>query len=518
MNNHSGTLIIVSNRLPITVEKAINNKLKITKSSGGLVAGLDEIHHQTNALWLGHSGIYPADQEYSTLKTQLTKDRLICVDLNEQTYNAYYNGFCNSIIWPLFHYFTEAACATSSEWLAYQEVNKQFAETILSIVKPGDRVWVHDYQLMLLPGLLRAAHPKLSIAYFHHIPFPAADIFRTLPSRTQILEGLLGADLIGFHTHSYAQHFLSSFNLILKKNAITHQISHKNRRIHLIDQPLGVDVKMIQTQKYSLLPQNKNTSSSKPSSKTIILGLDRLDYTKGIPERLLAFQKFLRTYPQYIGKISFVQICVPSRILIKSYRNLRTKVERLVNKINQEFSALGYTPIEYHYRSFNKEEIIYFYKQAQIAMVTPLRDGLNLVCKEYVAAHDDEDGVLILSELAGAAEELKDALLVNPYDIDQMVSALYAAINMSALERQKHMCQLRKKVIFSDNLQWLQEYLQKWNDIDTSKAYYHLMPSHSDMPHNTTENVSATLSTKSQLTTINPLNTTFHPINNTRSY
>ncbi|MFT3741367.1 MAG: bifunctional alpha,alpha-trehalose-phosphate synthase (UDP-forming)/trehalose-phosphatase [Gammaproteobacteria bacterium] len=457
-------MVIVSNRLPITVSKTPAGKLLIKQSSGGLVAGLGEIHQGSKALWIGHSGVFPSDPGYSNLKAQLTEQRLISVDLSEAEYEAYYNGACNSTIWPLFHYFPETAQFKSESWQAYQAVNQKFAETVLANIKPTDQVWVHDYQLMLLPGLLREAMPNLSIAYFHHIPFPSSEVFCIMRSRIEVLKGLLGADIIGFHTYDYLRHFLVSVTRLLGCSSYLNEIHYRHRRIRLIAEPLGVDVRMIQQQKE---PNHKASSSklmTKLNDQIVMLGIDRLDYTKGIPERLFAFKQFLKKHPEFVGKVTLIQICVPSRIDLSSYKKIRAQVERLVGEINGEFGSPTYTPIHYLYRSFPPEDIIRFYKLAHIALVTPLRDGLNLVCKEYVAARSDKDGIVILSEMAGAAAEMGEAILVNPYDIDSVVQAIYQAVTMPPEERKNRMEKLRKRIIQFDNLVWMRSFMESWKE------------------------------------------------------
>lgn len=476
MNKSKNRMILVSNRLPVSVEKSTNGTYKINKSSGGLVAGLREIHQHADCVWVGHSGIYATDPGYPTLKNQLTQERLISVDLNKTEYDAYYNGACNNEIWPLFHYFPGFIQTDPSHWPAYTSINQAFANAVLAIAKPGDQIWVHDYQLMLLPALLRKANADLAIAYFHHIPFPSSELFRILQTRTEILEGLLGADLIGFHTHDYARHFLNSVSRILGSNTHLDEVLHQGRRIKVAALPLGVDVKMIKQSSENFIEQDDVMQLAREiGNRTVLLGIDRLDYTKGIPERLLAFRQLLQQYPQHIGNITFIQICVPTRTNIQSYIDLRAKVEQLVGQINGEFAAPGYTPVQYLYRAFTQDEIIAFYKLARVAIVTPLRDGLNLVCKEYIAARDDDDGVLILSEMAGAAAEMGEALLINPYDIHSFTQALHTGLTMNAAQRHYRLVQLRKRVIEFDNMAWLRAFIQQWGEA-VKRNHIHSIP------------------------------------------
>lgn len=468
MDKPARRMILVSNRLPITTEQLPNGQFVVHKSSGGLVAGLSEIHQAEDTIWVGHCGLYSTDSGYATLKQQLAADRLIAVDLPQADYSAYYNNTCNRLLWPLSHYFPDFIHFSPEDWAAYERVNQRFAAAVMTIAEPGDHIWVHDYQLMLLPALLRHAQPNLSIAYFHHIPFPTSELFRILQPRTAILEGLLGADMIGFHTHDYVRHFLTSVKRILGSTTHLDHIHHQDRRIKVVAQPLGVDVRMIQqhgtTQHITPSPQVMQLAQHN-NNRTVLLGVDRLDYTKGIPERLLAFRQLLQRYPQYRGQVTLLQISVPSRSEVHNYAELRAEVERLVGQINGEFATPDYTPIQYLYRGFSQAEIIAFYKLAQIAVVTPLRDGLNLVCKEYVAAHDDGDGVLILSEMAGAAAEMGEALLVNPYDIYGLAEAMHTALTMPEAERRHRMAHLRNRVMEHDNIAWLRAIKQDWHDV-----------------------------------------------------
>jgi trehalose 6-phosphate synthase/phosphatase len=468
-------MILVSNRLPVTVTKC-NGKFQINKSSGGLVAGLREIHQGADCLWVGHCGIYANEPGYADLKQQLAEQRLIAVDLTQDQYEDYYNGASNNEVWPLFHYFPEAIDANPNNWPAYRHANQAFAATVLAETAPGDQVWVHDYQLMMLPGLLRQANPDLAIAYFHHIPFPSSELFRILSARQEILQGLLGADLIGFHTYDYVRHFLTSVSRILGCHIHLDEVSYLGRRIKVVAQPLGVDVNMIRESSENYVEhQDVMRLAHEIGNRTVLLGVDRLDYTKGIPERLLAFRQLLQQYPQHIGNITLIQVCVPTRANIPRYMELRAKVEQLVGQINGEFGAPGYTPVQYLYRSFTQDETIAFYKLARVAIVTPLRDGLNLVCKEYIAARDDDDGVLILSEMAGAAVEMGEALLINPYDINQFAEALHSGLTMKAVERHHRAVQLRKRIIEFDNMAWLRAFIQHWADA-VQRNHIHSIP------------------------------------------
>lgn len=462
--NHEPTTVIVSNRLPVTVSRSAG-ELKITKSPGGLVTGLADVHRSEGGLWVGHAGVFGSGADFQEVRQKLLQGRFVAVPIEEQEYNAYYGGMSNGTIWPLFHYFPGFMRTVGDHWDAYVRVNRLFADEILKLVNQGDRVWVHDYQLMLLPGMLREAMPDLHIAYFHHIPFPASEIFRILPAREAILNGLLGADLIGMHTLEYLCHFQTCATRLLGADVERDAIHYRNRHIKLGAFPLGVDGESVR----ACVRERDETGPMADlartlSDKTVFLGIDRLDYTKGIAERLKAFRLFLQENPEQVGHVAFLQVCVPSRQDVPNYSELRAEVERLVGQINGEYGRPGYTPLQYLYQPFSQEEVIQFYKFGSVALVTPLRDGLNLVCKEYVASRSDDDGVLILSEFAGAAAEMGEALLVNPFDVEAMARAMQTALHMPVEERRRRMRLLRARVAAHDNLEWARTFMTTWDD------------------------------------------------------
>jgi len=450
-------LIIVSNRLPVSIEEQDDGRTILKRSSGGLVSGLREIHDQSDSIWVGHLGRLPHS---SSMETFLEDHNLVDVAIEDEIYDQYYNGYANGTLWPLFHNFLATMSVSDSHWKAYVEANKAFARKITEIISPGDRVWVHDYQLMLLPEMLRNNQIDLKISYFHHIPFPSSEIFRTIPRRKELINGLLGSDYIGFHTYDYARHFIQSVKRIIGAKTKINEITHEDRPIKVAAHPLGVDFKTFSRE---MNPTESNPEFFKDKTRITYLGIDRLDYTKGLAERLESFGKFLDLYPQYRGKVRLIQVCVPSRQDIESYNDIRSSVERLVGKINGEFSTADYIPIEYIYRSIPLEEVIDLYQQADVMVVTPLRDGLNLVCKEYVAARTDGDGCLILSEFTGAAAEMGEALQVNPYDIDTVAQTLHKALEIPKAERQHRMKVLRGRMEENDNIAWSHNFIEMWD-------------------------------------------------------
>lgn len=448
------SLYIVSNRLPVTVQ--VNNRdFKVERSSGGLASGLSKVHAQRNSFWVGHSGVFEGEAHLKDVEDRLIEHRLITVPLAKEVYDEYYNGMSNNAIWPLFHYFPASMKFSYRDWGSYQKVNELFARKVLEHAQDGDRIWVHDYQLMLLPILLRESGRDLRIAYFHHIPFPSSEIFRTLPKRGEILDGLTGADYIGFHNYDYVRHFLSSVQRVQGSDVHLEEIHVQNRLVKVEAHPLGVDFEGIQK-------AARDIEFHKRDGLLTFLGIDRLDYTKGIVERLTAFGVFLRQNPEYVGKATFIQLSVPSRTNIQSYEHLRSSVEKLVGQLNGEFALPGYTPIQYMHRSLPFAEVLALYRQAGVAVVTPLRDGLNLVCKEYVASRVEEDGVLIISEFAGAAAEMGEALMVNPYDIQSVAATMRMALEMPVEEQRRRMSILRERARERHNLMWADAFLDSW--------------------------------------------------------
>ena len=458
-------LFIASNRLPVKISKTENQGIDVSLSSGGLVAGLREVHKNTPFNWLGYGALPDLDpKQHKEMLDELESKRLIPIHIDQSLYKKYYQGMSNQTIWPLFHYFISEFQFSLADWTAYEKVNQLFAQEICKLAKDNDMVWVHDYHLMLLPKYLKQINPTLSIAYFHHIPFPSSDIFRILPPRISILEGLLECDLIGFHSFDFARHFLSSVSRVLGLDVVVDDIYQKHRITKVGVFPLGPNFKTI-TQHAQKLNRSKQHSKMTDAIGTdyLFLGVDRLDYTKGIPERILAFREFLQGHPEFCGKVSLVQLCVPTRSSIKAYDTLKSEVEQLVSEVNGTFGSPGYTPIHYLYQNLPIEEVIALYKAADVAIVTPLRDGMNLVAKEFVASRDDNKGVLILSEFAGASVEMGEALWVNPYDIRDMAKKMFIGLTMPLHEQQKRMIVLRERARLNDNIVWSRNFMDTWN-------------------------------------------------------
>jgi trehalose 6-phosphate synthase/phosphatase len=443
-------LIIVSNRLPVTLASS-DGAVTVTPSAGGLATGLRGPFERSGGLWIGWPGELPRlDQAArAEVSRQLAALRTVPIELGPDELRRYYDGFANGVLWPVFHYQLDAIPLHSADWEVYQKVNARFADAVVAHYRPGDVIWVHDYHLLLLPGLLRERLPDARIGFFLHIPFPASEVFRMLPWRGQLLSGVLGADLIGFHTPSYARNFASSLVRVLGLEPRLDEVAASGRRVRVGAFPMGVDVECFAG------PVGAATEGfERRPDEHLLLAVDRLDYTKGIRRRMLAVERVLHRRPELRGKLRLIQIAVPSREKVDAYRAFRRRVEELVGAINGRCSTLGGAPIHYLYRGFPQDQLVALYRAASAMLVTPLRDGMNLIAKEYCAARFDEDGVLILSEFAGAWDELKRALTINPHDIDGLKDAMLQALAMPQAERRARMRTLRKRVLEYDVQKW----------------------------------------------------------------
>lgn len=455
-------IYIISNRLPITIVKK-QATIKYTPSSGGLATGLGSLYKKNSSWWMGWPGIIPVDDnEKNQIKKHLQTENMLPVFLCKQDIDEYYEGFSNNIIWPLFHYFTQYCNYQQNYWDAYKTVNYKFFNELADRIKPDDIIWIHDYHLMLLPQLIREKMPDATIGFFLHIPFPSFEIFRLLPWRKEILEGLLGADLVGFHTFDYGRHFMSSVARITGHEIKMFQINHEERITRVDCFPMGIDF-----DKFSLASENrvvqreKNKYMKQLAHKKIILSIDRLDYSKGLLERIEAFHSFLYEYPEYRDKIVLILIVVPSRAKVESYRKLKYQLDEYVGRINSELGNVGWVPIIYLYRSFSFNAISAFYSIADIALVTPLRDGMNLVAKEFIANKKDSSGVLILSELTGAAHELGEAILINPNNKQDIINALKKALDMPEEEQIKRNKDMQIKLKRYNIMRWSEDFLDR---------------------------------------------------------
>lgn len=465
-----GKTVIISNRLPVQLQIR-NGSIEAIPSVGGLATGMKSVHSGGDSLWVGWSGLTEEDipkKLEADIDKALEEHGCAKVKLTEDEVNGFYFGFSNRTVWPLFHYFMEYAEFELANWEVYKAVNQKFADVLLTKVEDEDTIWVHDYQLMLVPQMVREKRPKVAIGFFLHIPFPSYEIFRTLPWREEVLEGLLGSDLIGFHTYDYERHFLSSVRRLLGLEVQFNEVIHENRIIKADSFPMGIDYKRfneaakhqadLSTEQSDLQRRLQLHKESTPDAK-LILSIDRLDYTKGIAKRLNAFKYFLDKYPEYKERVRLIVLAVPSRSKVPQYKLLKKEVDELIGRINGEFATVSWTPIWYFYRSVPFESLIDLYTSSDIAWLTPIRDGMNLVAKEYVAARIDGSGVLILSEMAGSAKEMSEAILINPNNFEQIAQALYQAINMPLKEQQKRNKLLQKRLKRYNVERWANDFM-----------------------------------------------------------
>ncbi|MBT8281392.1 MAG: bifunctional alpha,alpha-trehalose-phosphate synthase (UDP-forming)/trehalose-phosphatase [Muriicola sp.] len=464
--------IIISNRLPVQLQ-IDNGTINAIPSVGGLATGMKSVHSDGQSLWIGWSGLteeeIPEELE-GEIDKALAKHGSSKVKLTAAEVDGFYYGFSNRTIWPLFHYFLEYSEFELSSWNTYREVNQKFADAILKEASEDDIIWVHDYQLMLVPQMVREKRPDISIGFFLHIPFPSYEIFRTLPWREEVLLGLLGSDLIGFHTYDYERHFLSSIRRILGLEVSFNDIYLESRIIKVDSFPMGIDYAKFHNaaKEHEALPKNKqsdlqrrlNTHKESTPDAKFLLSIDRLDYSKGIAKRLNAYEYFLNKYPQYKEKVRLIILAVPSRSNVPQYQLLKREIDELVGRINGELATVSWTPIWYFYRSLPFDNLIDLYTSSDIAWLTPIRDGMNLVAKEYIATRTDKTGVLILSEMAGSANEMNESLLINPNNFEQIADTIHRAIQMPEKEQKDRNSVLQKRLERYNVEKWANDFMR----------------------------------------------------------
>jgi trehalose 6-phosphate synthase/phosphatase len=462
-------LLIVSNRLPISIIRENTGRWQVQISSGGLVTALDPLLRSRGGLWIG----WPGTLERANLDELLTVTArdlgytLKPVSLARKEVNSYYFGFSNEIIWPLFHDLQTRCNFDPAYWNAYQAVNRRFAQVVAENITANDYIWVHDYHLMLVAKELRRMGVENKLGFFLHTPFPSPDIYAKLPWQAQILESLLEFDLVGFQTPRDRHNFLSCIEAIPKGFRVDARrkismITTADRVIRVGSFPISIDFREFSRQASSeiVAEATRRLRETMPNQQ-LVIGVDRLDYSKGIPEKLRAFRYALEHYKSLRGRILLMQIVVPSREDIPEYQSLRAEIESLVSEINGKFTKIGWIPIHYMFQSFTRSELLAYYRAADIALITPLKDGMNLVAKEYCAANIEKSGVLILSQFAGAATQLgKNSLLVNPYDIEGVAAAIHRAYSMGVGERQRRMQKLRKSIARRDVFWWVDFFLR----------------------------------------------------------
>lgn len=454
-------LILVSNRLPVSITEGPMGPV-LTPSSGGLVTALRPLLHESKGFWVGGTGAHGGPE----IEDLFSKDtdqggHLVPVLLSEEERKHFYCGFSNEIVWPLFHDLQSRCNFDPVYWKAYVGVNEKFAETVAQVATEDSIVWVHDYHLMLLGTALRRLGVTAKVAFFQHIPFPPADIFEKLPWRSEILRALFDFDVVGFQTPRDERNFASCVRRLLPeielhRNADRLEAKLGDRTSVVRSYPIGIDFEEFSHE--ANRPQVRQRASEirlDAIGSQIILGVDRLDYTKGIPERLRAFQHLLASHPELHHKLVLIQVVVPSREDIPKYQELKNDIERLISQINGEFSESSWVPVHYIHRHLERPELLALYRAADIALITPLKDGMNLVAKEFCATQIGDEGVLVLSEFAGAAGQLRrGAVLVNPYDTEKVADAIYQAFHMSPRERKIRMRKMRRKLRREDVFRW----------------------------------------------------------------
>ncbi|HSB94207.1 MAG TPA: bifunctional alpha,alpha-trehalose-phosphate synthase (UDP-forming)/trehalose-phosphatase [Flavitalea sp.] len=461
-----GKTIIVSNRLPVKLTETAGG-LTLTPSEGGLATGLGSIYRQGSNVWIGWPGMDIENvDEQREIQEALEEENLKPVFLTQEEINQYYEGFSNEVIWPVFHYMNTYAKYQQSYWDYYVRVNKKFVKAVLEIAEKDDVIWIQDYQLLLMPGLIRKAMPGISIGFFQHIPFPSYELFRLIPWRSEILEGMLGADLLGFHTYDDARHFAHACRRLIGTKNSSNIINYDNRAVVVDSFPMGIDAN-----KFEQLSGQQAVQSEMQFLRDnfldfrMVLSIDRLDYSKGIMQRLQAFELLLQMEPSCLEKVVLYMVVVPSRDTVPQYKELRDEIDKFVGNINARYRTIAWQPVYYFYRSFPLEHLSALYNMASVCLVTPMRDGMNLVCKEYVASRVNEDGVLVLSEMAGASKELIDALLVNPNDIGAIAGAIREGLFMSPEEQKRRMQSMRQIVKKFDINHWVKNFMDKLKDV-----------------------------------------------------
>jgi trehalose 6-phosphate synthase/phosphatase len=468
---------IIANRLPFTIEHNDSNELTIRRSSGGLVNALTSYYEQASIdvdkYWVGVADCTPQVWENEIIPyTKDDKVKFHPIFVDEHDYENYYSGFCNATIWPLFHYFPTKVEYHEAYWEAYEKVNRNFAEQLIPSLQPGDLVWIHDYQLMLLPALLREQVADLSIGFFLHIPFPSYELFRMLPQlwKKSIAEGLLGADLIGFHTYEYVQHFIQSMKMVLGVENTFHKIHYQNREVYAELFPLGIDYAKFSEKAVSEeVTEKVNFLKNEFRDKKVIFSVDRLDYSKGFMQRLNGWENFLQEYPEWKEKVVFLIIIVPSRDTIDSYQEMKSAIEEKIGTINGRYGTITWQPIHYQYRHLSFDNLIALYRHADVALITPLRDGMNLVAKEFIASQVNGKGVLVLSELAGAAVELNESLLVNPFDTIAVSDAIHRALSLPLEERIQRNRIMQDRLLHYDVIQWINDFVDQLDLVTSSR-------------------------------------------------
>ncbi|MBN1416190.1 MAG: bifunctional alpha,alpha-trehalose-phosphate synthase (UDP-forming)/trehalose-phosphatase [Bacteroidales bacterium] len=468
-------LVIAAYRLPFRFVRS-KSGVKTLQNSGGLVSAIlalsESFKHKNSGsndhkiLWAGIIDNLP--ENYTDAESQNEHFDMVPVKISPKLNSLFYEGFCNNLIWPLFHYFSSYSVFNNSYFRAYEDVNSIFCEELVRHLKPGDFIWIHDYQLLLLPAMIREKMPDVTIGFFLHIPFPSYEVFRLLPRnwRESIVLGLLGADLVGFHTHDYTQHFIKSVKRTTGYECRQNIIVTPDRAVKADAFPIGIDY-----DKFHNASGNKSVVAAKqkyqkclPGQK-LIFSLDRLDYSKGLLSRLKGYETFLEKYPEWRLKVVFNMVVVPSRDSIENYKEMKKEIESTVGRINGKYSTLSWRPVIYQYKSLSFNDLVALYDLSDVGLITPLRDGMNLVAKEYIACQKDNKGVLILSEMAGAASELSEAIIINPADHVEIADAIYTALEMKTDEKQVRVSRMQNRIADYNVFTWAFDFFNQTYEI-----------------------------------------------------
>lgn len=455
-------LIVVSNRLPISVIKR-KDKLLFKESAGGLAQAMSSLRGSHNMLWIGWPGI-ASDKLDKKQQKQLDKELksrgYLPVMLTEKQIENYYDGYSNDTIWPLFHYFQSMASHEEKYWKSYQEVNNIFAKVVKDNLDKNSIVWIHDYHLMMLPQKIRKINKDVSIGFFLHIPFPSYEIFRLLPQRSEIIKGMLGADLVGFHIYDYARHFISSTVRTTGLSSSGASIINKDRFVKIDAFPIGIDYeKFASAETEPKVKKELLKLDDYYKDQKIILSVDRLDYTKGILNRLEAFRIFLEKNPEYLSKVTLIVVTVPSRMNVEMYIQLRGEIEKAISRINGQFGRVDWTPISYQFKNLPFEQVAALFIKSDIALLTPLRDGMNLVAKEFIASKQNKPGALILSEMTGASDELPEAITINPNDTLEIVSGIEEALKIPVGTQMDQIKTIQQRLKKHDVYAWANDFI-----------------------------------------------------------
>ena len=462
-------LLNVSNRLPLTVTESAN-EFQFQSSMGGLVTGLGayidkkkQENESTDSVWIGWPGSTISEDNQDKLRKICLKDhQAYPVYFSAEAMDKFYHGFCNKTIWPLFHYFPSYTFYEEDLWLEYKDVNQIFADAVLNVYKDGDIIWIHDYHLMLLPAILRKKLPATKIGFFLHIPFPSLEIYRLLPSRwrSQILEGLLGSNLLGFHTHDYTQYFMGCVSRIIGLENDFETIHYKERMIRALTFPMGIDYEKFSSESVSEeITEAKEMILRNYPEQKIILSIDRLDYSKGIHKRLQGYERFLKLNPEWIGKVVLIAVVVPSRVAVDQYQEMKRQIDEIVGKINGQYGSMTWTPINYQYTYLPHKELVSLYRACDVALITPLRDGMNLVAKEYIASRSDGKGVLIISEMAGVSKEMAETIVINPNNRTEIANAIKQALEMPIEEQERIIRRLQTRIKRYNVVRWADDFI-----------------------------------------------------------